>query len=93
MPLVGGWHGSGVIFTMTALKGAIRRFSSLRRELSPTRKLKWPGCNHVQITCFTSGAHHVQYVVYHVVRRDSSAIMSDRVEIAFIVLLFYWLKR
>ena len=37
--------------------------SSLRRELSPTRTLKWPGRNHVQITCNTSSAYHVQHVV------------------------------
>ena len=57
--------------------------SSLRRELSPTRTLKWPGRNRVQITCNTSGAHHVQRVVCHWVRKDSSDIEFDRVEIAF----------
>ena len=34
-----------------------------RREPSPTRTLQWPGRNHVQITCNTSSACHVQYVV------------------------------
>ena len=34
--------------------------SSQRHELSPTRTLKWPGCNHVQITCNTLNAYHVQ---------------------------------
>ena len=33
--------------------------SSQRRELSPTRTLKWPGRNRVQITCNTSNAYHV----------------------------------
>ena len=28
----------------------------------------------------------------HVVRKDSSAIKFDRVEIAFILALFYWLE-
>ena len=37
--------------------------SSLLRELSPTRTLKWPGRNRVQITCNTSSAYHVQHVV------------------------------
>ena len=37
--------------------------SSLRRKLSPTRTLKWPGRNRVQITCNTSSAYHVQHVV------------------------------
>ena len=34
--------------------------SSQRRELSPTRTLKWPGRNRVQIKCNTSSAYHVQ---------------------------------
>ena len=37
--------------------------SSLRREPSPARTLKWPGRNRVQITCNTSSAYHVQHVV------------------------------
>ena len=36
---------------------------TLRREPSPTRTLKWPGLSRVQITCNTSSAYHVQYVV------------------------------
>ena len=46
----------------------------------------------MQITCNTSSAYHVQHVVYHVLRRDSSAIKFDRVEIAFILAMFHWLK-
>ena len=37
--------------------------SSLRREPSPTRTLKWPGRNRMQITCNTLSAYHVQHVV------------------------------
>ena len=37
--------------------------SSQRRELSPTRTLKWPGHNRVQITCNTSSAYRVQHVL------------------------------
>ena len=59
--------------------------SSLRRELSPTRTLKWPRYNRVKITCNTSSAYHVQRVVCHIVRRDSSGIKFDRLEIAFIL--------
>ena len=33
--------------------------SSLRRELSPTRRLFWPGRNRVQITCTIKSAYHV----------------------------------
>ena len=66
--------------------------SSLRRELSPTHTLKWPGRNRMQIiTCNTSGAHHLQHVG-HVVRRDSSAIKFDRVYITFILAFLYWLN-
>ena len=46
----------------------------------------------MQITCSTQSAYLVQHVVCHVVRRNSSAIKFDRVEIAFISALFYWLK-
>ena len=35
--------------------------------------LKRPGCNRVQIMCNTSGAHHMQHVMYSVVQKDSSA--------------------
>ena len=68
------------------------RFStiwSLRCKLSPTRTLMWPGRNRVQITCNTSSAYPVLHVVCHVVRRDSSAIKFDRVEITFILALIY----
>ena len=41
--------------------------------------------NIVQITCNTSSAFHVQHVVCHMVRRGSSAIEFDRVEIAFVL--------
>ena len=81
---------------MIAFKGAsqdfVFTFSSLHHELSPTRTLKWPRHNHVKITCNASSAYHVQRGVYHLVRRDSSAIKFDRVEIAFILTLIYWLK-
>ena len=63
--------------------------SSPRRELSPTRTLMWPRHNRVKITCNTSSAFHVQRVVFHFVRRDSSAI---KFEMAFILAWLYWLK-
>ena len=66
--------------------------SSLRHELSTTHMLKWPGHSHMQITCNTLNAYHVQHVMCHVVRRDSTAIKFDRLEIAIIFALFYWLK-
>ena len=66
--------------------------NNLSTAPSPTRSLKWPGRNRVQITCNTSGAYHVQHVVCHVLRRDSSAIKFERVEIAFILSHYRWLK-
>ena len=61
--------------------------SSLCHELSPTCTLNGPERDRVQITCNTSSAYHVQHAVCHMVRRDSSAIKFDRVEIAFILTL------
>ena len=51
---------------------------SLHRELSPTRTLKSPGYDRVQITCNTLGACHVQHVVCHVARRNNSAIREPQ---------------
>ena len=84
-----------IIIIMTAFKGAVRDFVQsppLRRELSPTRTLKWPRRNPVQIMCNTSSVYQMQLAVYHLVRRDSSAVKFNRVEMAFISVLFYWLK-
>ena len=56
-----------IIMTIIAFKGAIRDFftiSSQRRELSPTRTVKWSGRNRVQITCNTSSTYHVQVSCY-----------------------------
>ena len=46
----------------------------------------------MQITCNTSSTYHVQHVMYHMVRRDSSAAEFDKVEITFILALFFGLK-
>ena len=51
-----------IIILIAALRGAIIEMltiSSLRRELSPTRTLKWPWHNCVQLPCNTSGAYRV----------------------------------
>ena len=63
--------------------------SLLCHELSPTCTLKWPGHDIVQITCNTSGAHHMQHVACHMVQKDSSAIKFDilnRIYFSFILL-------
>ena len=59
--------------------------SSQHRELSPTRTLKWPGRNRVQITCNTSSAYHMQVSCYVPPgTKGQLSIKFDRVEIAFI---------
>ena len=55
-------------------------------NLSPTPMLLWLGCSCVQIMCSAWSAHHVVW-------KNSSAIEFDRVEIAFILALFYWLHQ
>ena len=46
-----GWSKQGVIRDLFTIS-------------SPTRTLKWPGCNPVQITCNTSTVYHVQVSCY-----------------------------
>ena len=60
--------------------------SSLRREPSLTRALKWPRSNRVQTTCNTSSACHVQHVVLRSTWYEGIAqlLSFDKVEIAFI---------
>ena len=60
--------------------------SSQRRELSPTRTLKWSRRNRVQITCNTSSAYHVQHAMFRATWYEGTAQLFkfDRVEIAFI---------
>ena len=65
------------IFTVTAPRTVSSTYAQVARD--------------VQIMCNRSSACHVQHVC-HVVRRDSSATKFDRVEIASILALFYWLK-
>ena len=56
-----------MIIIIIAFKGAIQDFLQSPQsaaKLSPTRTLKWPGRNRVQITCNTSSAYHVQVSCY-----------------------------
>ena len=62
------------------LKCAIRDFlQSPHCPLNclPTCTLKWPGCSQVHIMSNTLGAYHVQYIVCHMVERDSSGTMFN----------------
>ena len=72
-----------LIITLIALKSAIRFFYSLLTapQTVSSTFAQWPERHRVQITCNTSGADHVQHVVCHVVRRDSSANNFDIIKI------------
>ena len=77
------------------MRGAIRDFfQPSYREANSLQHVRSSGPvrNRVQVTCNTSSAFHVQPAVCHLVRRDSSAIKFDRVGIAFILALLYWLE-
>ena len=67
--------------------------SSLRHEPSPTHTLKWPRRNHVQITCNTSSAYHVQLVL-RVTRYEGTArlLSLTKFKSRLFELLFYWLN-
>ena len=55
--------------------------SSQRRKLSPTRTLKWPRRNRVQITCNTSSAYHVQHVVLRATWYEGTAQLLSLTEL------------
>ena len=57
--------------------------------------IRLSGNNCVQITCNSKHIRqlYVQHVLCQVVQRDSSAVKVDRVEIAFDLTLFHWLKQ
>ena len=46
----------------------------------------------MQIMCNASSAYQEQHVMCHMVRKDTSAIKFDRVELIFTLALFYGLK-
>ena len=50
-------------------------------ELSPTRTLKWPRRNRVQITCNTSSAYHVQHVVLRATWYEGTAQLLSLTEL------------
>ena len=65
------------------IQSSISRFftiSSLRRELSPTRTLKWPRRNRVQVTCNTSSAYHAQHVVLRATWYEGTAQLLSLTE-------------
>ena len=85
-----------IIIIIIAFKGAIRDFlqspHSAANCLQHARS-SGPGA----IVCKSRATHRALitckcHVTCHLVRRDSSAIKFDRVEITFIWALFYWLS-
>ena len=52
-----------------------------RCKLSPTRMLKWPRCNRVQITCNTSSAYHVQLVMLRATWYEGTAQLLSLTEL------------
>ena len=62
------------------MKGAIRDFLQ-RRELSPTRTLKWPRLIRVQITCNTSSTYHVQHVMLRATWYEGTAQLLSLAEL------------
>ena len=73
-----------IIIIIIAFKDTVRDFftiSSQRRELSPTRTLKWPRRNRVQITCNTSSAYHVQHVVLRATWYEGTAQLLSLTEL------------
>ena len=64
------------------LRLSLRLFINDRIERHYSRFLQSPHCavnclQHAQISCKTSSAYRVRHVVYHLARRDSSAIKLD----------------
>ena len=56
---------------------------SLHRELSPTRTLKWPGRNCVQIKCSTSSVYHIQPVMLRATWYEGTAQLLSLTEFNF----------
>ena len=82
-----------IIIIIIAFKGAIRDFftiSSQRRELSPTRTLKWPRRNRVQITCNTLSAYHMQHVVLRATWYEGTAELLSLTELKSLLFELYF---
>ena len=84
-----------IIIIIIAMRGAMRDFlQSPHCAANCLQHVRSSGLGAIvcKARANTSSAYHVQPAACHLVRRDSSAIKFDRVEIAFILPLFYWLK-
>ena len=92
---------NNILFNYRIQRRYLRFFtvSSQRRELSPTRTLKWPRRNRVQITCNTSSVYHVQHVVLRATWYEGTAqllslteLKSHLFELYFIALIIKPMK-
>ena len=82
-----------IIITIT-FEGAIRDvLQSARHESSPTRTLKWPGRNRVQIACNTSSAYHVQHVVLRATWDEGTAQLLSLTEFKSHLFELYFIGR
>ena len=79
-----------IIIIIIAFKGAIQDF--LQSPHSAANCLQHVRSRGQGAVVCKSRATHQALITCHLVRRDSSAIKFDRVEIAFIWALFYWLN-
>ena len=57
---------------------------------SPTHTLKWPGRSHVQITCNTLSAHHVQHLVLRATWYEGTAQLLSLVEMTSLMCNFHF---
>ena len=79
-----------IIVIIIVLKGAIWDLYKSHWATSCLQHVRSSGQG--AIVCNTSGTYHVQHVMCHMVWRDNSAIMFDRVSITFLLASFYWLN-
>ena len=72
-----------IIIIITAFKGAILDIciSLQHHQPSPTRTLKWPGRNGVQIMRHASSAYHVQHVVLRATWYEGTAQLISLTEL------------
>ena len=80
-----------IIIIIIAFKGAVCEFllsTHCAANTSPTHMLKWPGRSHVQITCNTLSAYHMQLVVLRATWYEGTAqlLSLNRIYLSFISL-------
>ena len=93
----GSWHGCKTWFNINdviiAFKGTIWVVFtiSLRHEPSPTRTLKWPTRNRVQIMCNILSAYHVCLLVGCLTSQQHASVSQGRIctDNFYVLLIMY----